>query len=106
MSPITLGPDPLRDHMTKACDPRTCAFCKKHRRIEDVKAGKPPLDPICDSCVEGWGEPDECPLSRRQCGHHCNCLGYNDHCHWCDAEHDEDGNVVMPSNGREASDGR
>lgn len=31
---IRLGPDPLRDHMTKVCDPATCGYCAKRRRIE------------------------------------------------------------------------
>ena len=55
------------------------------------------LSESCDSCpdptVEGSeGEPeDECPYSRRSCGHHCNHSWSHDHCHWCDTEFGEDG---------------
>jgi hypothetical protein len=81
--------DLLTLHITKNCDPVACAYCKKRRRIEDEEAGKPPLDPECTSCPEGMPE-NECPASRRQCGHHCNCSWVHDHCHWCDAEFSEE----------------
>jgi hypothetical protein len=88
--------DPLTLHLTKTCNPVACAYCKKHRRIEDEKAGAPPLDPECSSCPEGMPE-NECPASRRQCGHHCNCSWVHDHCHWCDAEFGEEPTLAAAS---------
>ena len=53
------------------------------------------IDPECDTCTEpGSGIEGECPMSKRPCGHHCNCVWENDHCHWCDAEVNEDGDLI------------
>lgn len=50
----------------------------------------------CDTCAEGGFPRNECPKSKRPCGHHCNCIWVHDHCHWCDAEYDEDGELLVP----------
>ena len=42
------------------------------------------LDIICTTCCEGFPE-NECPKSRRECGHHCNCSWEQDECCWCGA---------------------
>jgi len=40
-------------------------------------------DDDCSSCGEN-GEPlNECPQSRRPCGHHCNHSWSYDECCWC-----------------------
>lgn len=42
----------------------------------------------CFSC----GEEDplnECPSSRRECGHHCNHIWTHDYCDWCGFEIEE-----------------
>jgi len=50
-------------------------------------------DADCDSC--GEGEPlNECPRSKRPCGHHCNHIWSHDCCHWCATEYDENGDLV------------
>jgi transcription elongation factor Elf1 len=43
------------------------------------------LDSECLSCGEG-DPPNECPKSKRPCGHHCNHVWTHDSCHWCDYE--------------------
>lgn len=63
----------------------------------------------CLTCSENDGyertgeaapyEKNECPKSRRACGHHCNCSWVHDCCHWCGAEIGEEGAVTYP-NGR------
>ncbi len=45
-----------------------------------------PVDQECDTCTEGAGKPNECPNSKRPCGHHCNCSWVHDCCHWCGGE--------------------
>lgn len=39
----------------------------------------------CWSCGEGY-PIDECPTSKRQCGHHCNHVWTHDECCWCGKE--------------------
>jgi hypothetical protein len=41
-----------------------------------------------DDCIPcGEGDPKfECLQSRRPCGHHCNHIWTDDHCHWCGYE--------------------
>lgn len=34
---------------------------------------------------------NECPTSKRPCGHHCNCSWVHDSCHWCGVEFGEEG---------------
>lgn len=50
-------------------------------------------DPIdldeCGSCGEDGTEINECPKSKRPCGHHCNCSWTQDACCWCGATFDE-----------------
>lgn len=49
----------------------------------------------CDTCAEpGSGIEGECPMSKRSCGHHCNCVWVHDVCHWCGAEINEDGDLI------------
>lgn len=53
----------------------------------------------CFTCAEdpeGHLYRDECPASKRPCGHHCNCSWIQDCCHWCGAESDDDGELVLP----------
>lgn len=40
------------------------------------------LDEICTSCEEGIPKND-CPNSKRKCGHHCNHSWNQDECCWC-----------------------
>jgi len=39
----------------------------------------------CISCGEG-NPMNECPKSKRLCGHHCNHVWSHDHCDWCGLE--------------------
>jgi len=60
----------------------------------------PILDEDCITCPEHQAYLDqgevspyplnECPESKRSCGHHCNCSWVYDHCHWCDKEFGEE----------------
>jgi hypothetical protein len=42
----------------------------------------------CATCTELGAEhqPDECPKSKRSCGHHCNHSWESDICCWCGTE--------------------
>ena len=73
----------------------------------DPTMGSPaPLDDECLTCGEdnarqAAGDPPtgaqgECPGSKRDCGHHCNCLWTQDACCWCSAHVNDDGEVVEP----------
>lgn len=42
------------------------------------------LDDQCGTCEEGM-PPNECPQSKRPCGHHCNCSWEQEVCCWCGA---------------------
>ena len=46
-------------------------------------------DDECGSCGEDGTDINECPKSKRPCGHHCNCSWTQDVCHWCGATFDE-----------------
>lgn len=49
------------------------------------------LDDECVTCGEQCGIPlNECPKSRRSCGHHCNHTWTHDVCCWCGWEVDEE----------------
>jgi hypothetical protein len=52
----------------------------------------------CYSCgEEGADDPEmKCSQAKRPCGHHCNCIWVHDHCHWCEAEINEEGELVVP----------
>lgn len=39
----------------------------------------------CVSCSEGI-ERNECPSSKRECGHHCNHIWPQEACCWCGLE--------------------
>jgi hypothetical protein len=72
------------------------------------EAADNPLDSDCSSCGEECAPPMECPASRRQCGHHCNCSWSQDECCWCGKEFGEevtDASPPEPANaqGRELS---
>lgn len=43
----------------------------------------------CFSCEEGLPE-NECPNSKSECGHHCNCSWCHDECCWCGKEFGEE----------------
>jgi hypothetical protein len=62
-------------------------------KTEDLRMTSRPSEE-CVSCSEGL-PGKECPGSRRECGHHCNCLWSQDQCCWCSAHVDEDGAVVQ-----------
>ena len=47
------------------------------------------LDDECISCSEGL-EQNECPQSKRVCGHHCNHSWSHDQCCWCGKEFGEE----------------
>jgi hypothetical protein len=49
----------------------------------------------CASCGEGL-PPNDCPRSQRPCGHHCNHVWDQDICHWCGAEVNDEGELVVP----------
>lgn len=49
----------------------------------------------CGSCGEGM-PTDECPKSKRPCGHHCNHVWTHDACDWCGVEFVGDGEAVYP----------
>ncbi len=57
-----------------------------------TKPGKTELSPDhlefneCSSCGEGCALPNECPKSKRPCGHHCNHSWSHDECCWCGKE--------------------
>lgn len=53
-------------------------------------------DPTCFTCGEGVGQRDECPGSKRECGHHCNHIWDQDACCWCTAHINEFGDLVQP----------
>lgn len=50
----------------------------------------------CLSCPEEMPR-NECPKSKRRCGHHCNCSWIHDRCHWCGVEFGEDGGETWPT---------
>lgn len=50
----------------------------------------------CLSCTEGL-PANECPASKRPCGHHCDCSWTQDVCDWCRAETDDDGEMHRPT---------
>ncbi len=68
--------------------------------VEVVRSGSEPRDfraplykrgePDCLSCAEGMSR-DECPESKRPCGHHCDCSWDQDECCWCGATFGEVG---------------
>lgn len=43
----------------------------------------------CGSCIEGFPR-NECPKSKRWCGHHCNHVLTQDACDWCGGHYEED----------------
>lgn len=47
------------------------------------------VDKECISCEEE--QPfNECPKSKRNCGHHCNHVWSHDSCCWCGKEFNEE----------------
>ena len=49
------------------------------------------IEETCISCGEPGASTNECPGSKRPCGHHCNHSWEQDICHWCGREFGEDG---------------
>lgn len=49
---------------------------------------EPDIDSECASCEEDVPDAPrgECPNSKRDCGHHCNCSWTQDACCWCGIE--------------------
>lgn len=51
-------------------------------------------DDECFTCAEDPEHKEypvgECPKSKRPCGHHDDCLWYQDVCHWCGFEYTEE----------------
>ena len=45
----------------------------------------------CDTCGEGGFPQNECPESKRPCGHHCNHVWTHDQCDWCGKHFDAEG---------------
>lgn len=50
----------------------------------------------CHSCGEQCCPPNECPKSKRSCGHHCNCSWTQDVCCWCGEEFECPDEVETP----------
>ena len=52
----------------------------------------------CGSCAEFGDDTlkNECPASRRPCGHHCNCVWIHYGCDWCGARTNDDGDLIVP----------
>ena len=48
----------------------------------------------CGSCGDDNCPPNECPKSKRPCGHHCNHSWSHDACCWCGVQFGEDGDEV------------
>lgn len=48
----------------------------------------------CSTCLEEVGKINECPGSRRACGHHCNHIWDQDACCWCPAHVNDNGDLV------------
>jgi hypothetical protein len=46
------------------------------------------MEDECISCGEGTPK-NECPKSKRKCGHHCNHAWTHDGCDWCGQEFGE-----------------
>lgn len=65
-----------------------CAACGSTKRTDSGFCGGcfnlAPSGAIqdCASCVE-MDPLNECPESKRPCGHHCNHIWENDFCDWC-----------------------
>lgn len=80
-----------RDEATEAIafTPEGIAAMAKwvHMPAAVVPAAAPVVD--CSSCGEDSCKPNECPKSRRPCGHHCNCSWSQDQCCWCGKEFGE-----------------
>ncbi|PPF64552.1 hypothetical protein C5E11_03955 [Clavibacter michiganensis] len=55
-------------------------------------------DPDCASCgmEESGAEANECPNSKRPCGHHCNHVWSHDECDWCGIQFGESGEESHP----------
>jgi hypothetical protein len=51
----------------------------------------------CFTCGEGSYPENECPKSKRPCGHHCNCSWTQDECCWCGVQFLGDGEEFWPS---------
>ena len=45
----------------------------------------------CGTCGEGDFPQNECPESKRPCGHHCNHVWTHDQCDWCGKHFDAEG---------------
>lgn len=58
------------------------------RKMLDALDAVEVVEPECLTCGEQADDTmfNECPESRRSCGHHCNCSWVHDCCHWCGAE--------------------
>jgi len=48
------------------------------------------MDKECITCEEGYPKNNECPKSKRPCGHHCNHSWTHDECCWCGKEFREE----------------
>ncbi len=55
---------------------------------------------VCGSC--GESPENECPKSKRPCGHHCNHVWTHDACDWCGAEFGPDADTPRASEQRDA----
>ena len=51
---------------------------------QQLETGEQP-GKTCATCTEGDGTPNECPKSRRECGHHCDCSYEQSKCCYCGA---------------------
>jgi hypothetical protein len=69
---------------------RTFAKAYREHYPEDFARQQAAAEPqeACGSC--GETPENECPASKRPCGHHCNHVWTHDTCDWCGKEFGED----------------
>lgn len=64
------------------------------------------MDDVCYTCGEVEDAlRGECPNSKRECGHHCNCTWIHDSCCWCPAHVNDDGVFVKDKHPARGLDG-
>jgi hypothetical protein len=72
---------------------RTNTMTGEHKATPDTKREAR----ICVSCSEGESQ-NECPESKRACGHHCNHTWTHDSCCWCGQSFEPDNEKKEESN--------
>jgi len=75
---------------TPELEARCLAAARAARTEPETVVSENPAEGECSSCGEESCKPNECPNSRRPCGHHCNCSWSQEVCCWCGKEFGED----------------